>query len=304
MFLDNFYCAFSSEEQNRLLLQRPMRCMDIICTTGIRGRAASTLARMLYADQKTYLVELLMKQDQMSMACFHREPRAVSGSYVRGIRHRAFRIISRSAEARKSTFSRRPWRICCRTTSFIARRWVSPRRCEVGCWIRARRRSMQPSDRRKGCWLRCWICEEVSALIDRHRAGFEDATDRIWRLLNLQLWGDMFLTGRKIAWPAAIRCPAVGNPACMKILWVKSDFLHPTTKGGHIRTLETLKRLHRRHEIHYVALDLAEQAGGVQRCGEYCTKCVSDSAFGAGARIASSLECRWRATCSPSCRWR
>jgi polysaccharide biosynthesis protein PslH len=58
----------------------------------------------------------------------------------------------------------------------------------------------------------------------------------------------------------------------MKILWVKSDFLHPTTKGGHIRTLETLKRLHRRHEIHYVALDLAEQAGGVARCGEYCTK--------------------------------
>jgi len=58
----------------------------------------------------------------------------------------------------------------------------------------------------------------------------------------------------------------------MKILWVKSDFLHPTTKGGHIRTLETLKRLHQRHEIHYVALDLAEQRGGVERSGEYCTK--------------------------------
>ena len=58
----------------------------------------------------------------------------------------------------------------------------------------------------------------------------------------------------------------------MKILWVKSDFLHPTTKGGHIRTLETLKRLHSRHEIHYVALDLAEQPGGVERSHEYCTK--------------------------------
>ncbi len=58
----------------------------------------------------------------------------------------------------------------------------------------------------------------------------------------------------------------------MKILWVKSDFLHPTTKGGHIRTLETLKRLHQRHEIHYVALDLAEQQGGVERSAEYCTK--------------------------------
>ncbi len=58
----------------------------------------------------------------------------------------------------------------------------------------------------------------------------------------------------------------------MKILWVKSDFLHPTTKGGHIRTLETLKRLHERHEIHYVALDLPEQKGGVERSSEYCTK--------------------------------
>jgi len=58
----------------------------------------------------------------------------------------------------------------------------------------------------------------------------------------------------------------------MKILWVKSDFLHPTTKGGHIRTLETLKRLHQRNEIHYVALDLLEQRGGVERSSEYCTK--------------------------------
>jgi sugar transferase (PEP-CTERM/EpsH1 system associated) len=59
----------------------------------------------------------------------------------------------------------------------------------------------------------------------------------------------------------------------MKILWVKSDFLHPTTKGGHIRTLEMLKRLHVRHEIHYVALDLPEeQPGGVERSSEYCAQ--------------------------------
>ena len=58
----------------------------------------------------------------------------------------------------------------------------------------------------------------------------------------------------------------------MKILWVKSDFLHPTTKGGHIRTLETLRRLHLRHEIHFVALDLAEQPGGVEESSQYCTK--------------------------------
>ena len=41
----------------------------------------------------------------------------------------------------------------------------------------------------------------------------------------------------------------------MKILWLKADFLHPTSRGGQIRTLEMLKRLHQRHEVHYVGLD-------------------------------------------------
>jgi asparagine synthase (glutamine-hydrolysing) len=42
----------------------------------------------------------------------------------------------------------------------------------------------------------------LSRLLDRHRNGVEDATDRIWRLLNLQVWGDIHLTGRKPeCWP-------------------------------------------------------------------------------------------------------
>jgi asparagine synthase (glutamine-hydrolysing) len=41
---------------------------------------------------------------------------------------------------------------------------------------------------------------EVDSLIERHRSGFEDATDRVWRLLNLQLWGDLFITGRRERW--------------------------------------------------------------------------------------------------------
>src|SRR5205085_4661933 len=68
--LDNFYGGFAPDEMARLF--SPM--------TGLGGRydkfldrwnerAGSSLNRMLYADQKTYLVELLMKQDQMSMAC-------------------------------------------------------------------------------------------------------------------------------------------------------------------------------------------------------------------------------------------
>jgi asparagine synthase (glutamine-hydrolysing) len=41
---------------------------------------------------------------------------------------------------------------------------------------------------------------EVEGLIQRHRSGVEDATDRIWRLMNLQLWGDLFLTGKRDRW--------------------------------------------------------------------------------------------------------
>lgn len=53
----------------------------------------------------------------------------------------------------------------------------------------------------------------------------------------------------------------------MKMLWVKADFLHPTDRGGQIRTLEMLKRLHARHEIHYVALERGDPA----RASEYCS---------------------------------
>ena len=57
----------------------------------------------------------------------------------------------------------------------------------------------------------------------------------------------------------------------MKLLWVKTDFLHPTDRGGQIRTLETLKQLHRRHEIHFVALHNGDSEA-LERSSEYCTR--------------------------------
>jgi len=58
----------------------------------------------------------------------------------------------------------------------------------------------------------------------------------------------------------------------MKILWVCPLFLHPTTKGGQIRTLETLRQLHRRHEIHFAALADPTQPEGPERSAEYSTR--------------------------------
>jgi glycosyltransferase involved in cell wall biosynthesis len=58
----------------------------------------------------------------------------------------------------------------------------------------------------------------------------------------------------------------------MRILWVTTNFLHPTTRGGQIRTLEMLRRLHRRHEIHYVAIEDPREPEGLARAPEYSTR--------------------------------
>src|ERR1035438_5559492 len=58
----------------------------------------------------------------------------------------------------------------------------------------------------------------------------------------------------------------------MKVLWVNSNFMHPTTKGGQIRTLEMLRYLHQWHEIHYVALENPDQPEGPARAHEYSAR--------------------------------
>lgn len=58
----------------------------------------------------------------------------------------------------------------------------------------------------------------------------------------------------------------------MKILWVKADFLHPTNRGGQIRTLEMLKGLHRKHEVHYAGMAEPGEIEGPERAGEYSSR--------------------------------
>jgi glycosyltransferase involved in cell wall biosynthesis len=58
----------------------------------------------------------------------------------------------------------------------------------------------------------------------------------------------------------------------MKILWIKTDFLHPTNRGGQIRSLEILRWLHRWHEVDYLTLDTGGDAEGPARANEYCRR--------------------------------
>ncbi len=58
----------------------------------------------------------------------------------------------------------------------------------------------------------------------------------------------------------------------MKVLWVNTNFLHPTTKGGQIRTLGILRELSRRHEIHYVAIQDPAHREAWKQAREYSYK--------------------------------
>src|SRR6185369_13915040 len=69
LYLDNFYSTFSRAEQQSLFHGLPA----VSPYASVRrywdaNDGVAPLARLLATDQKTYLVELLMKQDQMSMA--------------------------------------------------------------------------------------------------------------------------------------------------------------------------------------------------------------------------------------------
>jgi hypothetical protein len=52
----------------------------------------------------------------------------------------------------------------------------------------------------EGLLASCCNREAVTHLIGDHVAGSHDYTDRIWSLLNLQIWGDTFITGRSQRW--------------------------------------------------------------------------------------------------------
>lgn len=57
----------------------------------------------------------------------------------------------------------------------------------------------------------------------------------------------------------------------MKILWVNQYFLHPTERGGQIRSMGILKPLHARHEVHYAALEDPRSSVGRDMAHTFCS---------------------------------
>ena len=61
----------------------------------------------------------------------------------------------------------------------------------------------------------------------------------------------------------------------MRLLWLKTELLHPIDKGGRIRTYHMLKELKREHQITYLTLDDGSSgADARERAAEYCHELV------------------------------
>jgi asparagine synthase (glutamine-hydrolysing) len=196
LYIDNFYSGLSADAQERLgLLGGPSPYANFLAYWN-RRPGASPLSRMLYVDQKTYLAELLMKQDQMSMA-------TSIESRVPLLDHTFVEFAAGVPDGLKLRGG---------TGKYIFKKAVEDLlphdilyRKKMGFPTPVRQWLMNPAAeplyaalRQKDGLIQNYLdSRAVAGLIDRHRSGFEDATDRIWRLLNLQLWGDMFVTGKK-----------------------------------------------------------------------------------------------------------
>jgi len=201
LFLDNFYCAFSREEQNGLLSSRA----DSVYGGYLRYWQAAgelpPLARMLYADQKTYLVELLMKQDQMSMA-------ASIESRVPFLDHTFVEFAARIPDGLKIRNGEQKYVLKRAVEDLLPKDIIYRKKMGFPTPLRQwlLETETQPLidalSAPDGLLAAHLNLDRMKDLIDRHRAGSEDATDRLWRLINLQIWGDVFLTGRRERWMA------------------------------------------------------------------------------------------------------
>ncbi len=202
LYLDNFYCAFSRRAAERAFRVGPPRPST---SNYLRywNRARRHLPALAHAVCRSENVPggTADEAGPDEYGVLDREPGAVSGSYVRRVRHAHAGPTEDQRQRRRNISSRRRSRICCRAKSSIARRWASPRRSANGCWSRGRALATMRSAIADG-FLAAYprSCAKWTRLIERHRSGFEDATDRIWRLLNLQLWGDVFFTGKRDRW--------------------------------------------------------------------------------------------------------
>jgi asparagine synthase (glutamine-hydrolysing) len=198
-YFDNFFSAFSEKDQAGLLTQEtsaqfaPGAAYAHVLEYWERS-SGDMLQRLLYTDIKTYLVELLMKQDNMSMAASIESrvpfldhvlvefatniPRThqlngFSGKYI--LKRAMEDLLPHSILYRPKRGFPTPW------SGWLA----GPHLNEIEKLL------LEPRSMNRGLFQRT----AIERLFHEHRSHRRDHYDRIWRLLNLELWQRVCLEG-------------------------------------------------------------------------------------------------------------
>ena len=200
LYLENYYGAFSAGEigtfagaVNAGTAYRPF--LDLFES----APKLPYLERLLYSDQHSYLVELLMKQDQMSMA-------ASIESRVPFLDHHLVEFACRVPASLKLRGGTGKYILKEAVADLLPRDIVH--RKKMGFPTPLKKWLLDPQCspvyefllEKDGLLSDVIAQEPLRDLLNRHRNLSEDATDRIWNLLNLQLWGDIFLKGKRERW--------------------------------------------------------------------------------------------------------
>jgi asparagine synthase (glutamine-hydrolysing) len=197
-YFDNFYSAFSGAEQDDLLTPEAKSIARDPYAGSLQHWNSSSgdlLHRLLYTDIKTYLVELLMKQDQMSMA-------ASIESRVPFLDHPLTEWVAGLPQAMKLRGTTTKWilrqAMQGRLPAPILERRKMGFPVPVGAWLRGPWRALLseyvigPRARARGFFQ----AAAVERLVSEHIRGVNHA-ERLWALLTFEIWARIFLDGER-----------------------------------------------------------------------------------------------------------
>jgi asparagine synthase (glutamine-hydrolysing) len=200
MFFDNF-AGMPLRLQRELLDPSVLNGDPYASSLEYYGRPSTSLRaggdvlnRLLYTDVKTYLVELLMKQDQMSMS-------TSIESRVPFLDHVLVEFAARLPQRLKLNgfTTKRILRAAMRGVlpEAILNRPKMGFPVPFGAWVQgawgqvAADVLLDSRTRQRGVTQ----APAVARLVDAHRAGRRAGSDAIWALLNLELWFRTFIDG-------------------------------------------------------------------------------------------------------------
>jgi asparagine synthase (glutamine-hydrolysing) len=196
LLCDN-YAVFPERLQSRLLparMQRAVRDPYAETLRSFEAAGGDTLDRIGRADIQTYLVELLMKQDQMSMA-------ASLESRVPYLDHPLVEQVT-ALPARFKLRGGRTKAVLRAALQDVVPRPILERRkmgfpVPFGRWIRNGWRSvveefvLSPRTLRRNLFRPA----ALRTMAHEHHAGVADHGSRLWLLVNLEIWQRIFLDG-------------------------------------------------------------------------------------------------------------